>query len=150
MDFEGIYCFDTAAVRFAIYPDGHDGARIIGQISEETLHDVFGTRDLGDRLLETCKAHFDAIGAAALKRYRTDPNQPIVLTVDDFPSAFRPAPAARKPHRRPRRWLPENAAPGARPVFAPGRVMGNSPTRQGGFSLTRCARILCKLCAQAL
>src|SRR5690349_20483710 len=75
MDFEGIYCFDTAAVRFAIYPDGHDGARIIGQISEETLHDVFGTRDLGDRLLETCKAHFDAIGAAALKRYRNDPNR---------------------------------------------------------------------------
>ncbi|CAN7331296.1 hypothetical protein LJR099_001866 [Variovorax paradoxus] len=90
MDFEGIYCFDTAAVRFAIYPDGHDGARIIGQISEETLHDVFGTRDLGDRLLETCKAHFDAIGAAALKRYRTDPNQPIVLTVDDFSQRFSP------------------------------------------------------------
>ncbi|CAN7362298.1 hypothetical protein [Variovorax paradoxus] len=90
MDFEGIYCFDTAAVRFAIYPDGHDGARIIGQISEETLHDVFGTRDLGDRLLETCKAHFDAIGAAALKRYRTNPNQPIVLTVDDFSQRLSP------------------------------------------------------------
>ncbi|TWD86145.1 hypothetical protein FB547_10487 [Variovorax beijingensis] len=90
MDFEGIYCFDTAAVRFAIYPDGHDGARIIGQISEETLHDVFGTRDLGDRLLETCKAHFDVIGAAALKRYRANPNQPIVLTVDDFPRRLSP------------------------------------------------------------
>lgn len=84
MDFEGIYCFDTAAVRFAIYPDGPDGARVIAQISEETLHDVFGTRDLGDRLLETCKTHFGVIGAVALKRYRANPNRPIVLTVDDF------------------------------------------------------------------
>lgn len=84
MDFEGIYCFDTAAVRFAIYPDGPEGARIIAQISEETLHDVFGTGELGDRLLEICKTHFDVIGAAALKRYRANPNLPIVLTVDDF------------------------------------------------------------------
>ena len=84
MDFEGIYCFDTAAVRFAIYPDGPDGARIIAQISEETLHDVFGTGELGDRLLEICRTHFGVIGAAALKRYRANSNLPIVLTVDDF------------------------------------------------------------------
>lgn len=86
MDFEGIYCFDTATVRFAIYPDGPDGARVVAQISEETLHDVFGTRNLGDRLLETCKAHFDAIGAAALRRYRANPHQAIDLDVRDFPS----------------------------------------------------------------
>ncbi|MET3915633.1 hypothetical protein ABID97_002415 [Variovorax sp. OAS795] len=90
MDFEGIYCFDTASVRFAVYPDGPDGARIIAQISEETLHDVFGTRNLGDRLLETCKAHFDAIGAAALRRYRSNPNRAIDLGVEDF--LPRPAP----------------------------------------------------------
>jgi hypothetical protein len=84
MDFEGIYCFDTATVRFAVYPDGPEGARIIAQISEETLHDVFGTRNMGDRLLETCKTHFDAIGAAALRRYRANPNQPIDLGVGDF------------------------------------------------------------------
>ena len=95
MDFEGIYCFDTASVRFAIYPDGPDGARIIAQISEETLHDVFGTKNLGDRLLETCRTHFDAIGAAALKRFRSNPNRPINLTVEDFSS---------------RRFLPRSAA----------------------------------------
>jgi|GEM_PF-361972 len=94
MDFEGIYCFDTAAVRFAIYPDGPDGARIIAQISEETLHDVFGTRDLGDRLLETCKTHFDAIGDAALRRYRSNPNRPIDLTMDDFPPHLSLSPAS--------------------------------------------------------
>ncbi|MBT2334899.1 hypothetical protein J7E49_13405 [Variovorax paradoxus] len=90
MDFEGIYCFDTATVRFAIYPDGPDGARIIAQISEETLHDVFGTRNLGDRLLETCKTYFDVIGAAALKRYRANPNLSITLTVDDFSRRVHP------------------------------------------------------------
>ncbi|KQU84273.1 hypothetical protein ASC78_10590 [Variovorax sp. Root318D1] len=84
MDFEGIYCFDTATVRFAIYPDGHDGARIIAQISEETLHDVFGTRNLGDRLLDTCRTNCEAISAAALRRYRENPRAPIDLTVGDF------------------------------------------------------------------
>ena len=84
MDFEGIYCFDTATVRFAIYPDGRDGARIIAQISEETLHDVFGTRNLGDRLLDTCKTHFMALSVAALRRHRANPNASISLTIDDF------------------------------------------------------------------
>jgi hypothetical protein len=100
MDFEGIYCFDTATVRFAIYPDGPEGARIIAQISEETLHDVFGTRNLGDRLLDTCKTHFDAIGGAAKRRYRTDPKQAIVLTVRDFSvRSGGPAPAMGKIHQ---------------------------------------------------
>ena len=93
MDFEGIYCFDTATVRFAFYPDGSDGARIIAQISEETLHDVFGTRNLGDRLLETCRTYFEVIGAAALKRYRANPHQSIVLTVEDFSRRINPRPA---------------------------------------------------------
>ena len=84
MDFEGIYCFDTATVRFAIYPDGHDGARIIAQISEETLHDVFDTRNLGDRLLDTCRANCEAISAAALRRYLANPRAPMVLTIEDF------------------------------------------------------------------
>jgi len=84
MDFEGIYCFDTATVRFAIYPDGPDGARIVAQISEYTLHDEFGAREVGDRLLDACKKHFDVIKPAAIARYRADPRGPITLTHDDF------------------------------------------------------------------
>jgi hypothetical protein len=103
MDFEGIYCFDTATVRFAIYPDGHDGARIIAQISEETLHDVFDTRSLGDRLLDTCRMHCDAICAAALRRYLADPRAPIVLTIEDF---------------SPRSGTTQDAAPTEAPVAA--------------------------------
>lgn len=84
MDFEGIYCFDTASVRFAVYPDGPEGARIVAQISEDTLHDVFGVREIGDALIDACKAHFDVLTAVAAARYRVVPRQPIELTPDDF------------------------------------------------------------------
>lgn len=84
MDFEGIYCFDTAAVRFAVYPDGPDGARILAQISEHTLHDEFGAREVGDQLLDACKKHFNVIEQAALARYRADPRKPILLIQGDF------------------------------------------------------------------
>jgi hypothetical protein len=61
MDFEGIYCFDTASVRLAVYPDGPKGARVVAQISEDTLHDGFGTREVGHRLLDVCRNNFHAI-----------------------------------------------------------------------------------------
>ncbi|MGJ7564153.1 hypothetical protein ACSFBM_09880 [Variovorax sp. GB1R11] len=84
MNFEGIYCFDTASVRFAVYPEGPGGARVIVQISEHTLHDGFGTREVGDRLLEVCRKHFQVIEPAAIARYRAAPRSPITLTLDDF------------------------------------------------------------------
>ncbi|QOF81078.1 MULTISPECIES: hypothetical protein [unclassified Variovorax] len=84
MDFEGIYCFDTASVRFAVYPDGPEGARIVAQISEDTLHDAFGVREIGDALIDACKAHFDVLMAVAIVRYRAAPRQPIELIPDDF------------------------------------------------------------------
>ncbi len=94
MDFEGIYCFDTASVRFAVYPDGPDGVRIVAQISEETLHDEFDAREVGDRLMDACKAHFDTILPAAIARYRANPRQPITLTHDDFFVRRSPSPPA--------------------------------------------------------
>jgi len=93
MDFEGIYCFDTACVRFAVYPDGPKGARVVAQISEDTLHDAFGVREIGDEMIDACKARFDAIAAAAIARYRTNPRQPVTLMSDDFVNSlvFRPS-----------------------------------------------------------
>jgi hypothetical protein len=84
MNFEGIYCFDTATVRFAVYPDGPEGVRILAQISEETLHDEFGVREGGAHLLAACRTYFNVIEAKVLERYRSNPTQPITLTVDDF------------------------------------------------------------------
>jgi hypothetical protein len=85
MEFEGIYCFDTASVRFAVYPNGPDGARVVAHISEDTLHDAFGTREVGDGLLQACKIHFDALEAAVVARFRADPRWPLMITLDDFP-----------------------------------------------------------------
>lgn len=84
MDFEGIYCFDTASVRFAVYPDGPEGARIVAQISEDTLHDAFGAREIGEELIDACKANFGAMAAAAIARYRANPRQPVTLMPGDF------------------------------------------------------------------
>jgi len=84
MKFEGIYCFDSASVRFAFYPDGPEGPRVIVQISEETLHDEFGVREIGDRLLDACREHYQAIEPAAVALYRAAPRHCITLTLDDF------------------------------------------------------------------
>lgn len=83
-DFEGIYCFDLASVRFAIYPDGPDGARVLALISESTLHDEFDVREVGDELMLACRKHSDVIQAAAIARYRANPQRPITLTHADF------------------------------------------------------------------
>lgn len=84
MNFEGIYCFDSASVRFAFYPEGPGGPRVLAQISEETLHDGFGAREVGDRLLEVCRKHYQAIEPAAVARYRAAPRRPITLTLNDL------------------------------------------------------------------
>ena len=98
MDFEGIYCFDTASVRLAVYPDGPKGARVVAQISEDTLHDGLGTREVGHRLVDVCRNNFHAIEPAVVARYRANPRQPVVtLTLVDF-TAHRGLPAASREH----------------------------------------------------
>lgn len=82
--FEGIYRIDTASVRFAFYPDGDDGARILGDISENTLRDVWGAQMCEQGLIEVCTQHFTLIEARAIAAYRTDPTRPIVLNASDF------------------------------------------------------------------
>jgi len=84
MNFEGIYCFDTATVRFAFYPHGPQGRRVLAEITEDALHDEFGVREGGPQLLEACRAYFDAIEAKAQERYRDEPRCLISLTSEDF------------------------------------------------------------------
>jgi hypothetical protein len=81
---EAIHCAETKTVRFAIYPDGLDGARIIAHISEAALRGLSPTRD-GD-LTETCENYFDCIEAKAVERYRAEPSAPIVLDATDVSS----------------------------------------------------------------
>ncbi len=84
MTCEAVYCFDKASVRFALYPDGFDGTRVLAEISEDALRDVFGARGNGDSLVETCKMHFSAIEARALEHYRAVPRGSLNLVTDDF------------------------------------------------------------------
>ena len=81
---EAIHCLETGTVRFAIYPDGLDGPRIMGHIADGALHDVFGAHDDEESLLRCCESHFDAIEARALERHREAPRQPVVLKASDF------------------------------------------------------------------
>lgn len=81
---EAIHCFDRATVQFAVYPDGLDGARIIAEISENALRDMFGASGGGDSLLQACNDHFSAISAKALDVYRANSQGPISLGTNDF------------------------------------------------------------------
>lgn len=84
MKCEAIHCFDKASVRFAIYPDGLDGPRILAEISEDALRDLFGGRGRGDSLVHACQLHFDVIEAKALLRHRVEPSKPVKLDTRDF------------------------------------------------------------------
>ena len=84
MTCEAVHWFDKASVRFAIYPDGHDGPRLLAEISEDALRDVFGARGNGDSLVAACKAHFDVIEACAVALYRRQPQGMLNLNTDDF------------------------------------------------------------------
>lgn len=81
---EAIYCFDTATVRFAIYPEGPGGDRIVAEIAEDPLRDLFGASGGGDTLVAAYKAHAATIDARALDRYREASHRPVLLETRDF------------------------------------------------------------------
>jgi hypothetical protein len=78
---EAIYCYDIASVRFAVYEDGQ---RIVAEIGEYALRDVFGARGGSESLLEAYRQYAPAIGALALERHHAAPGAPIVLGTVDF------------------------------------------------------------------
>lgn len=81
---EAIHCADTKTVRFAIYPDGFDGPRIMARIADDALHEIFGAGNDDSGLLDACEAHFSAIEAKALERHRASPSIPVTLAAADF------------------------------------------------------------------
>lgn len=84
MSCEAIFCFDIAMVRFAIYPDGFEGPRIVAQIAESALRDHFGARGGGESLVKAYDRHSREIDAKALKHYLSTPASFIVLQTADF------------------------------------------------------------------
>ena len=72
-------------------PDGLDGPRILAEISEDALRDLFGGHGRGDSLVQACQIHFDAIEAKALMRHRVEPFKPVKLDTRDFAISARSA-----------------------------------------------------------
>lgn len=95
---EAIFHPATGSVQFAIYPDGHDGARIIARIDEEALQARFQAPEDRDADLVLAYArNADAIDAMATARYRENPAVAVCLHSDDF---LRTGGAAGLPERR--------------------------------------------------
>lgn len=84
MNCEAIHCADTKTIRFAIYPDGLDGPRIMAHVSEAALRDLCEDQDQDSDLTLACEAHFSCIEAKALERYRAAPSVPILLEPADL------------------------------------------------------------------
>lgn len=84
MSSEAVHCAATGSVRFATYPDGDDGARIIARVTREALCELFGATPHGDAMVQAYVRHADLIDACALMRYRLDPSRAVVLGVSDF------------------------------------------------------------------
>ena len=84
MKCEAIHCADTKTIRFAIYPDGLDGPRIVAHVSEAALLGLCASPDPNPDLTITCEAYFACIAAKALERYRAKPYMPILLGPADL------------------------------------------------------------------
>lgn len=85
MTCEAIYFPESGTVRFAIYPDGFDGPRIMARIQDRALRQRFGaSADDGKSLIGACEAHFNLIECCALARYALAPQVPVLLGPSDF------------------------------------------------------------------
>ncbi|RZL93398.1 MAG: hypothetical protein EOP82_07445 [Variovorax sp.] len=78
---QAIYCFDTATVRFPIYPDGH--TRVIAEIGEDPLRDLFGASGGGDSLVAAYVRNAAVIDERALELHRRGA-RPVLLETQDF------------------------------------------------------------------
>jgi hypothetical protein len=100
MSSEAVYFSSRATVRFAIYPNGFEGARVLVEISKRALCDVFGAQDDGVSLIATYRAHFSKIQVRALSRYCHEPSVAVLLDNDDFATPGGTLATARKAERR--------------------------------------------------
>jgi len=86
---DAIYCYDTATVRFAIYPHGSGGNRVIAEIGEDPLRDLFGASGAGDSLVDAYHDNAEVINAIAIQRHGDMPERRVVLETIDFESIDR-------------------------------------------------------------
>lgn len=88
MSSEAVHCAATGSVRFAIYPEGDDGPRILARVTREALCELFGATPHGDAMVNAYGRHADLIDACALMRFRLEPSRAVVLVASDFAAAY--------------------------------------------------------------
>ena len=86
MKCEAVHCFDRATVRFAVYPEGTAGPRVLAEISEDTLRSAFGVQGGPDSLVEACAQNYPLLEEMVVRRFNKDPSQLILLSWPDVSS----------------------------------------------------------------
>ena len=84
MKCEAIHCYDRGTVRFAVYPDGMDGPRVLAEVSEDALRDVLGARGGPESLVLACEHNFAVLEEKVVRRFREDPRRAIYLETRDL------------------------------------------------------------------
>lgn len=84
MPTEAIYLPVSKTVRFAIYPDGQDGPRILAEITERILCERYGASESARNLVERYQSNFMEIQTMALKLYAQSPSTSIVLDKENI------------------------------------------------------------------
>ena len=84
MKCEAIHCYDRGTVRFAVYPDGMDGPRVLAEICEDALRDVLGASGGPESLLLACEENYAVLEEQVVRRFREDPRRAIFLETRDL------------------------------------------------------------------
>lgn len=84
MTCQAIHCYDRACVRFAVYPEGPEGPRVLAEVPDDALRHAFGARGGPDSLVQSCEQNIDALEERVIRRFRLDPRQPVLLGTRDL------------------------------------------------------------------
>lgn len=81
-----IYCYDRACVRFAVYPDGPVGRRVLAEVTDHALRHAFGVHGGPGALVQTCEQNIYFLEERVARRFRLDPRQPVMIDAGDLSS----------------------------------------------------------------
>lgn len=91
MPTEAIYLSAHKTVRFAIYPDGLEGPRILAEVSEDALKKYCGAADSENEMVASYRANFSKIQMLALEKYTRSPSTFILVDEEDMKHGNRDA-----------------------------------------------------------
>jgi hypothetical protein len=84
MPTESVYLSVHKTVRFAIYPAGMEGPRILAEVSKEALKTHCGASESPGEIVASYQANFGKIQMMALEKYANSPSAFILIDEEDF------------------------------------------------------------------